>query len=175
MDRRNFFKSFSSVLTKNKNEEEIFLVRPPYNSDSSLFDKECINCEDTPCITFCEEDIIKLADDKTPFLDFSNSGCTYCEECLKACPNSVLNTVEEKIIAKTEIDISKCISWDNVMCFSCKEPCLDDAIDFLGLFRPEINEKCTNCGFCIGVCPTNAITISFVGIPAHETETKEEK
>ena len=158
MDRRKFFKSFSSVLSKDR-DEELFLVRPPYCGDNSLFDKECIECRDTPCITFCEEDIIKLSDDKTPFLDFSDSGCTYCEECLNACPNSVLTQKEKKIEAKIEIDISKCISWDSVMCFSCKESCLDDAIDFLGVFRPEINTKCTNCGFCVGVCPTNAIII----------------
>ena len=172
MDRRNFFKSFSSVLTKDK-KEDIFLIRPPYNRDNSLFDKECINCEKTPCITFCEEDIIKLSDDKTPFLDFLDSGCTYCEKCLKACPSDVLSDKKEKIKVKIEIDITKCISWDSVMCFSCKELCLDNAIDFLGLFRPEINEKCTNCGFCISVCPTNAITIRSVGIPAHELEKKE--
>jgi len=30
------------------------------------------------------------------------------------------------------------------------------------MFMPEINEKCTNCGFCIGRCPTEAIEIRKV-------------
>lgn len=46
------------------------------------------------------------------------------------------------------------------MCFSCKDPCLDDAIEFLGMFRPEIvTDKCTSCGFCLRACPTSAIEI----------------
>jgi ferredoxin-type protein NapF len=45
------------------------------------------------------------------------------------------------------------------MCFSCKDPCLDDAIDFIAMFRPEINSNCTSCGFCIKYCPVDAIEI----------------
>ena len=49
------------------------------------------------------------------------------------------------------------------MCFSCKDPCLDDAIQFLGMFRPEIDENlCTSCGFCLKVCPTDAITLEVI-------------
>ena len=39
------------------------------------------------------------------------------------------------------------------MCFSCKDPCLDNAIDFKAMFMPEINDKCTSCGFCLSRCP----------------------
>ena len=156
MDRRSFFTSFSSVV-KQKEEVEI-VVRPPYNDDNSCFER-CKECEDTPCIKICDENIIKLSNDKTPILDFSNSGCTYCEECLEICPHEVLTNSTKKINVKIEIDISKCVSWHDVMCFSCKDPCLDNAIDFLALFRPSINSKCTNCGFCVGVCPSNAIIL----------------
>ncbi len=49
------------------------------------------------------------------------------------------------------------------MCFSCKDPCLDDAIEFIGMFRPEIiDDKCTSCGFCIKACPTQAIEIKII-------------
>jgi len=108
----------------------------------------------------CEEEIIRFGDDKIPYLDFSSSGCTDCEACLKACEPGVLNDKTTFIQAKVRINASKCMSWENVICFSCKEPCLDDAIVFEGLFRPVISaEKCTACGFCIGRCPTGAIEI----------------
>jgi len=69
------------------------------------------------------------------------------------------------MLAKVEIDILKCLSWNKTMCFSCKEPCLEDAINFIGLFRPMLDEsQCTRCGYCIGVCPTQAITIKGVEI-----------
>jgi ferredoxin-type protein NapF len=55
------------------------------------------------------------------------------------------------------------MSWNNTMCFSCKDPCLEDAIFFNAMFKPIINEnKCTNCGFCVSVCPSNAIFIKKI-------------
>jgi len=112
------------------------------------------------CGTVCEEEIIKFGNDKIPYLDFSRSGCTYCEACLKACEPGVLGTIEEGIKASVRINAVKCMSWNHVMCFSCKEPCLDDAIDFQGMFKPEIKSaQCTACGFCIARCPTGAIEI----------------
>jgi ferredoxin-type protein NapF len=52
------------------------------------------------------------------------------------------------------------MSWNNTMCFSCKDPCLEDAIFFNAMFKPIINEnKCTNCGFCVSVCPSYAILL----------------
>jgi ferredoxin-type protein NapF len=54
-----------------------------------------------------------------------------------------------------------------VICFSCKEPCIDDAILFNGMFNPVIDmDKCTGCGFCLGRCPT--LAIDFTVIPLKE-------
>ncbi len=154
MDRRGLFKSFSSILKKE--DKTSSFIRPPYVSDFSLFEELCPSCE-TPCSNICEENIIKIAEDKTPYLDFSISGCTYCEECFEAC--EILTNREQKIVTKIEIDLTKCLGWNSVMCFSCKDACFDNAIDFQGLFNPQINEKCTNCGFCIRVCPTQAVIL----------------
>ena len=162
MRRRELFSSLSSSFTK-KEETKEEVIRLPYNEDINLFHQECPSC-DAPCVNFCEEDIIVMGDDKTPHIDFSKGGCTYCEQCAKACEKGVL--IEDspvKVLAKIEIDIMKCLSWQNTMCFSCKDPCLDNAIEFLGMFRPSILEdKCTNCGFCINVCPSEAITVKGV-------------
>ncbi len=157
MERRELFSS----LFPSKKEGKETLIRPPYYKDETSFYKECVNCIDKQCITFCQENIIVLDENETPILDFSKGGCTYCDECAKACPSDVLNLEDKSLIEATfEIEMLQCLSWNNTMCFSCKDPCLDNAIEFLGMFRPSINmENCTNCGFCVSVCPTNAIKI----------------
>ena len=156
MKRRELFSS----LFSNK-EKENAVVRPPYFNNENSFYKECPECTEIPCVTFCEENIIIISSDKTPVLNFKEGGCTYCDECAEACPSDVLELeYKKKIDAVVEIDVLKCMSWSQTMCFSCKDPCLDDAIEFLGMFRPSINDsKCTSCGFCINVCPTEAIKI----------------
>lgn len=154
LSRRGFFGAIGSKVTNKE-----IAVRPPYAKENALFGTECPQCAGL-CGTMCEEEIIRFGDDKIPYLDFSSSGCTDCEACLNACEPGVLNDKTIFIQAKVKINASRCMSWENVMCFSCKEPCLDDAIIFEGLFRPEIStEKCTACGFCIGRCPTGAIEI----------------
>ena len=162
MERRELFSFLSSsvkeVVRESKNDEAV-VVRPPYYSDLDAFATECQKCE-AQCASLCQEQIIIIGEDKTPYLDFSKRGCTYCDECAVACPSDVL-LVENKsqIFASIVINKDKCLSWQGVMCFSCKDPCLENAIDFKAMFMPEINEKCTNCGFCIGRCPAEAIDI----------------
>ncbi len=156
MQRRELF---SSLFSSKKKEDKQIIIRPPYFEGESSFSKECVNC-DGICSTFCEENIIVIGEDKTPYIDFTKGGCTYCDECAKACPVGVLKIENKKLIdVKIEIDMIKCMSWHNTMCFSCKDPCLDDAIEFLAMFRPSINNNCTSCGFCINYCPTQAIII----------------
>ena len=157
MERRELFSSLASSFNKKEKQEKI--IRPPYYKDEEVFLTNCIQC-DGLCSTVCEENIIFIQDDKTPKLDFTSSGCTYCDECAIACPTEALNIEDKKNInAKIQIDIETCLSWNQTMCFSCKDPCLDDAIDFLAMFRPEINDNCTSCGYCIKTCPTQAIKI----------------
>lgn len=157
MQRRELFGSLASSLKGEKKQEK--LLRPPYFSDESLFHNECNRC-DAKCATVCEEDIIRIADDKTPYLIFSKSGCTYCDKCAFACEFGVLSIEHKKLIGATVfIDKKSCLSWNHTMCFSCKDPCLDKAIDFQAMFMPIINDKCTACGFCISRCPTDAIKL----------------
>ncbi len=156
MKRRELFGSLASAF-KPKQEA---LIRPSYFQDESAFNKECHQC-DGKCATVCEEHIIKIGEGKIPYLVFNESGCTYCDECAIACEPDVLHVdFKSNINAIFEIDVVKCMSWHNTMCFSCKDPCLDDAIVFNGVFCPQIDmNKCTSCGFCVKVCPTNAITV----------------
>jgi len=158
--RREAFASLSSRFKKSKENKSI-LVRPPYNEDLSLFHKLCTECEDTPCVAICEEDIIKIGKDKIPYLVFKDDGCTFCRECADACPSDVLvlndNSID-KVNAKFSIDTGSCLAWNDVMCSSCRDACDEDAVVFFGVFRPTIDmDRCTACGFCYGVCPVYAV------------------
>lgn len=152
MDRRDFFKSFSKDKDKNT-------IRPPfYNYDISN-NEICVNC-DAHCVFACPSNIIKLLEDKSPYLDFVDEGCTYCSDCVDACPSEILSFANTKNIqAVVYIDENICLGHNKTMCFSCKDPCLDNAIDFASMFEPRINNKCTSCGFCISRCPVDAIKI----------------
>ena len=167
MKRRELFSSLASPFNNKEKLEKI--VRPPYFGDeadftSTVLPKSCISCNDKSCATVCEEQIIVIQEDGTPKLDFNINGCTYCDECAIACEADILKIENKKNINVTfSIDLIKCMSWNQTMCFSCKDPCMVDAIKFLGMFRPEIDTNiCNGCGFCLKVCPTNAISFKLI-------------
>ena len=159
--RRDFLNTFRKPLEQNI-EDSSLVVRPPYGKSESLFKSECPYCQSKACVTSCDEQIIIIQSDGTPTLDFVKSGCTFCEECANVCEPGVLNIenkhTSEKLNATFRISTEGCVAHHGVICFSCKEPCIDDAILFNGLFNPVIDtDKCTSCGFCLGRCPTEAI------------------
>lgn len=158
MQKRELFSSLAQAFRDKKQKQELVL-RPPYFGDESLFYTECVKCADK-CSNVCDEGILFADFSGVVYLDFMAGGCTYCDKCAIHCKSGVLDLANKKLIdAKITIDEKRCLSWMGVMCFSCKEPCLDNAIDFKALFMPSINEKCTNCGFCIQRCPSDAIVI----------------
>lgn len=160
MQRRELFTSFATRLKKNK----AVCLRPPYFQDITLFDTECPSCTQKPCVSLCQEEIIFVNENGSPCLSFEKSGCTYCDKCAQACDNEVLKVEYKKIIeAKVTISTQTCLAWNETICSSCMDICDERAISFFGMFRPMVNiEKCTSCGFCYGVCPTNAVEIKGV-------------
>ncbi len=160
MQRRELFSFLSTSIKDVAKGKKAVVIRPPYYNNEDDFDRECQNCNGL-CATSCQEQIIVIGEDKTPTLDLSTNGCTYCDDCATACESGVLALENKKLIkANIVIDKKSCLSWQGVMCFSCKDPCLEDAIDFKAMFMPTIDQdKCTACGFCISRCPTNAINI----------------
>lgn len=166
MNRRELFSSFGASLKSEAQKSNNSFLRPPYFKDEALFHKQCPDCENK-CDTVCEEEIIKIAKDGSPYIVFGASGCTFCDECAIVCQAGVLDiTFKQNINANITISQSKCLSWNHTMCFSCKDPCLDNAIDFQAMFMPTINDKCTSCGFCISRCPVDAIEINILDIKA---------
>ncbi len=163
--RREFFNAFrkpADIVSRQVSKEEL-LVRPPYGLSESLFQSECPACDSQACVASCEQKIILIRADKTPMLNFSKTGCTFCDECAIACPSTVLDlehkATAEDINARFRISTEGCVAHNGVICFSCKEPCIDDAILFNGMFNPVIDEdRCTGCGYCMARCPTQAIS-----------------
>jgi ferredoxin-type protein NapF len=153
MDRRSFFRRVKNSPFKT-------FIYPPYYDKKENFLK-CNECESKDCLVACEEEIIQIQNGY-PTLNFQKSGCTFCDECAKACKLNVLSleNKKEKINAEMIINPNKCIAWNQTICFSCQEACEEYAIIYKGMFNPVIDlEKCTGCGFCVGVCPTNSIEI----------------
>ena len=175
--RRDFLNAFRKPLEQAK-ESSPLVVRPPYGFNESLFQNECVTCESKACVASCDEQIILIQADGTPRLDFSKSGCTFCEDCASVCEPNVLSLenghTSEHINATFRISTEGCVAHHGVICFSCKEPCIDDAILFNGMFNPVIDmDRCTGCGFCLGRCPTQAI--DFTAIPLAVTDNTMEQ
>ncbi|MDD2382944.1 MAG: ferredoxin-type protein NapF [Sulfurospirillaceae bacterium] len=162
--RREAFASLSSFFGPKTQKALKTLVRPPYHSDERLLMQICPTCSDAPCLASCPEEIIALDDGKIPYIVFTQSGCTFCEECAKACPHDVLAlsfTSQAKISANFKIDTVQCMAWNQTICQSCADACDAKAITFFGMLRPLIEmKKCTGCGMCYSPCPTNAIVFS---------------
>jgi ferredoxin-type protein NapF len=140
-------------------------IYPPYFEKKSDFDI-CLECETKECVDACSEKIIVIEDEK-PIIKFTNRGCTFCDDCAVACPKDVLKieNKKEKLNCELIINPKKCMAWNQTICFACQDVCVDRAIDFYGMFNPIINEeKCTSCGFCVGVCPSDAIEVHIKGI-----------
>jgi len=147
------------VLSPFFKEERTAVIRPPYVVSDATFN-ECKTCT-ALCMNVCEEKIIRMDSQGIPFLDFSVNGCSDCKKCLEACTPNVLNDPQRFIQSKAHISTMSCMSHHDTICFSCKEPCLEDAIVFEGMFRPIIMpNKCTGCGYCVAVCPSAAIAMS---------------
>jgi len=179
--RRDFFRSFAKPLQQSPKDASPLVVRPPYGLSESLFQSKCPTCIDQACIASCEEKILYVGEDGTAQLNFAGSGCTFCDACAQACTGGVLNLEQsayrEQIAAEFLIHTQACVAHNQVICFSCKEPCIDDAILFNGMFNPVIDrDRCTGCGFCISVCPVDAIACTPLEIlPTVEPDENEER
>ncbi|AQW82358.1 4Fe-4S ferredoxin [Campylobacter pinnipediorum] len=155
MQRRELFGKF---LGADKNAPKF--ITPPYFSGE--FDcKDCL----APCVDSCNRELLSLKEDRIVF-EVKELGCNFCKDCALACEQnqtSVLNINNpSKIIAKTSIDTSTCLAWNGVICYNCQDVCRFNAINFFGVFRPMINDKCVNCGECFYVCFKSSISMRAV-------------
>ena len=137
---------------------------PPWHTGLPL-DETCPDCAH-PCLSACEPGIIRRhpADHElagTVYLDFGNSGCTFCKACVMACPLDIpLEDDNWPRIGTATINRDTCIAWDDVICMSCHNRCEYQAISTEYQRRATIDpELCTGCGMCVSACPVNALSI----------------
>jgi len=154
LKKRNLFRRASSPFKS--------YIYPPYYQKKEDF-LECIECEDKNCLIACKEKIITIKDN-IPIITFGKNGCTFCDECAKAC-KKVLKQEHKKTRLNAEMIINpdKCIAWNKTICYACEDICEEAAIMYQGMFNPVIDlDKCSACGFCISVCPADAIEVKVI-------------
>lgn len=135
-------------------------IHPPYFSGE-------FNCDDctAPCVSSCKRNLLRFEDGVVKF-EVLNLGCNFCEDCAKACKSIGKNTLNLEfsryINAKAIINVNSCLAWNFTVCYSCYDVCLYKAIDYLGVFRPVVNDKCVGCGECVSSCFKDSINLKAI-------------
>jgi ferredoxin-type protein NapF len=139
--------------------------RPPWAPVEKDFTARCDRCGD--CIPACPEEIIHAGSGGFPEVDFAARGCTLCGDCLTACGGKALRgdpMTDAPWDLVAEIG-DTCIARHGVVCRSCGEACGEGAIRFRlrvgGAAEPLLDRGiCTGCGWCVGVCPVQAVRVT---------------
>ncbi|MCG7498443.1 ferredoxin-type protein NapF [Vibrio sp. Of7-15] len=154
-----------SLFRSRKRIPQLSQQRLPWLINESTFTDQCTRCE--KCIVLCETKIIVKGDGGFPIVDFQKGECTFCGECVSACPEPLFQPVSAKPWQhKISLADDACLARQSVECRSCGELCEPGAIRFqltLGsVAQPKIEaDECTGCGACVAVCPTQAIAIKL--------------
>lgn len=140
-------------------------VRPPWAIPESNFTDLCTRCD--ACEAACAQSIIHRGDGGYPQIDFSQRGCTFCGDCVKACQSGALRFTDDPALRPWNLRVEVgqgCLSLQGIVCRTCGESCEESAIRFQlqvgGCAIPLVNDKlCCGCGSCVGDCPIKAIRI----------------
>jgi len=98
---------------------------------------------------------------------FAHRACTFCGDCLRACPRGALHRpapAAANAWLHTVAFGTACLSMHGVVCRVCGEVCEPRAIGFRlqtgGRAQPGLEpDRCTGCGACIAACPAGAVTV----------------
>ncbi len=124
----------------------------------------CTGCGG-PCAGACDRGLIQFHSDRhypaaTPYLDFAETGCTFCGRCDAACPASDDHDSAATALGYAQLDTARCLAWRQVLCLSCMGRCPLQAIQWDPRKRPSVDlARCSGCGACVGVCPEGAIAV----------------
>lgn len=128
--------------------------------NQSVCKSGCIACN--ACADVCKFQAISVGDRNVAVVD--DEKCVGCGLCVKACPQGIIHknisdhgfipkcsNEEAGVVARKECDNS-CIA-----CGICKKNCPMGAITIEHNHAVIDGELCSDCGFCLVVCPRNVI------------------
>jgi ferredoxin-type protein NapF len=132
-------------------------------SDPVRLAELCTRCGD--CLPVCDEGVLVFGDGGYPTVDFERGGCTFCGDCASVCKADVFAVARAQPWSFTAHVGSDCLGARGIVCDACRESCELGAVRIvravgtapIATIEPE---KCTGCGFCVSVCPADAISFS---------------
>lgn len=175
--RRGLFRSLASQASGKR--APMPALRPPGALDEARFLEQCTRCG--ACMSACPEGVVVSGDGGFAELSFDHNGCTGCGECIEACaPNALRNEQADAFWPVGQWQLNdQCLPKQGVSCQSCKDACDIRAIHFpmtQAVPEPVLDASaCTACGACVGVCPTDAITIQPLNRNSNKGVNHEER
>ena len=114
------------------------------------------------CAVACPFGAISMDEKDLPVVD--EDLCTGCGICVEACPRDLFQLVEEqqgvhircRSFARGK-EVRQACAVGCIGCRRCARECPEEAIEMVDNLAVINYEKCTNCGACAAVCPTNTI------------------
>jgi electron transport complex protein RnfB len=113
------------------------------------------------CVRACAFDAMRI---ENGIVVIDDEKCTGCGMCISSCPKGILhmrpkNKTTTVTCFNTDrgADARKACSVACIGCTKCEKVCEDDAIHVTDFLAVIDYDKCTMCGKCIEVCPTNSI------------------
>lgn len=138
-------------------------IRPPWSKCEDEFTELCTRCDD--CIKACPQNILHRGPAGFPEVNFSKSGCDYCQVCADVCQTQAIAISASNQSSPWNISAAiknNCLSERGIVCRSCGDVCDMRAIRFrlaLGgrAFIDFDVSACNGCGECVSLCPVAAI------------------
>ncbi|MBN2426272.1 MAG: RnfABCDGE type electron transport complex subunit B [Calditrichaceae bacterium] len=115
------------------------------------------------CVKACNFDAMHI---ENGIVVIDDEKCTGCGLCVPACPKNLLHMRPYKKYITVACyntdrgaDARKACTVACIGCLKCEKACNYDAIHVNNFLAKIDYQKCTNCGDCVTVCPTNSIII----------------